>query len=189
MQIQTKNAAGQHVTYDYGDRYSKIGRTDLRRKSDGTPKKGYQISDMWESHHEIARRIVLGESNVNIAKAMNCSSVLVSNVRNSPVVKDKLAVMKAARDAGTIDLSREIRDLAPIAILRVKEALESGTVLGKEVSSSGILKEANGLIDREIGKPTQNINTKNLHGHFTIEDIDAIKEKAKLLAIHSEQVA
>lgn len=180
------NAAGQKVTYEYGDRYSNPNRKDARRVGE---RKGWQVAEMWENHHEIARRIILGENNKEIAEALGCSAVQVSNVRNSPVVKDKLAVMAAARDAGTIELAREIQDLAPIAILRVKEALESGTVLGKEVSAAGILKEANTLIDREIGKPTQRIDTRNIHGHFTLDDIDQIKQKAQQLAASNGQKA
>ena len=183
----TTNSVGHKVSYDYGERYSDSSRKDARRKGD--KKKGWQVAEMWDKHHEIARRILLGETNVAIAESLGCTSQQISNVRNSPVVKDKLTVMSAARDAGTIELAREIQDLAPIAILRVREALEQGTVLGKEVSASGILKEANTLIDREIGKPTQTINTRNLHGHFTMDDIEAIKAKAQQLAALSGQKA
>ena len=160
--------------------------TDGRRVGE---KKGWQVTQMWENHHEIARRILLGQSNVDIAASMNIGAAQVSSVRNSPVVKDKIAIMSAARDAGTIDLSKEIMDLAPIAIARVKEALTTGKVFDKEVSATGILKEANNMIDRERGKAVQRVDTRNLHGHFTLSDIDRIKAKAKELAGGSMQMA
>ena len=144
---------------------------------------------MWENHHEMARMILLGHTNIDIGTALNVTPQQVSNVRNSPVVKDKLTIMKAARDVGAIDLSREISTLAPIALQTVREALETGKVNGKEVSAIGILKEANGILDREMGKPTQRVETRNLHGHLTMEDIERIKNKARELAGISGQVA
>ena len=177
--MQTTSAAG--VTYDYGDRYSDPNRSgDARRNSN--KKGGHVIVEMWESSHEIARRLLLGQKNVDIARDLGCTAQTVSNVRNSPVVKDKLAIMSAARDAGTIDLAREIADLAPLALQRVKEALETGQVMGRELNGISILKEANQLLDREIGKPTQRVDTRNIHGHFTMEDLDRIKARAKELA-------
>lgn len=169
----------------YKGRYSSSNRLDQRMASSrGETRKGrgYVVAQMWESHHEIARRLLLGQTNVEVAKAMDCTTQNVSDVRNSPVVKEKLSLMRAARDAGTIDLAREIADLAPIALQRIKEALETGLVLDKEVSAAGILKEANGMLDRDQGRAVQRVDTRNLHGHFTIEDIERIKEKAKELA-------
>jgi hypothetical protein len=176
------NAQGDMVEYAYPkDRYTDPNRSDGRRSVNGK-KKGWQVAEMWDKHHEIARRLILGEKNVDIAAALGCTEVQVSNVKNSPVVQDKLAIMRAARDAGTIDLAREIQDLAPIALARIREALEEGKTLGRELSGSSILKEANSVLDREIGKPTQTINTRNLHGHFTAEDLERIKNRAKELA-------
>ncbi len=189
MKTTTINASGEEVTYEYGDRFSNPDRGgDRRRKSDGLPKRGHQVAEMWEKHHEIARRLLLGEKNVDIARALNCTPESISSIKNSPVVQDKLTVMRAARDAGTIDLSKEIMDLAPIAIKRVREALESGEVMGRELSAAGILKEANGILDREIGKPTQTINTKNIHGHFSMEDILKIREEAVKMAQVSQVI-
>lgn len=175
----TTSASGQAVTYDYQDRYTDSSRKDSRRVGE---RKGWQVAEMWDSHHEIARRLVLGQSNEDIAKDLGCTAQSVSMVRNSPVVQEKIAIMRAARDAGTIDLAREIADLAPLALQKVREALETGQVMGRELSASGILKEANGLLDREIGKPTQRIDTRGVHGVFTLSDIEKIKEKAKMLA-------
>jgi len=171
----------------YLGKYSDPNRVDQRFASThgrvrGEGKNSFVIAQMWENHHEIARRLLLGQKNVEVAAALNCSAQIVSDVKNSPVVKEKLALMRAARDAGTINLAREIADLAPIALQRIKEAIETGVVLDKEVSAAGILKEANGLLDRDQGRAVQRVDTRNLHGHFTMEDIERIKEKAKELA-------
>lgn len=174
-------ADGSEKVYTYpSDRYVQPERKDTR-KNNGK-RKGWQVAEMWDNHHEIARRLVLGESNKSIATALNVTPEQVSNVRNSPVVQDKISIMRAARDANTIDLAKEIQDLAPIALERVREALENGKTLGKELSGSAVLKEANALLDREIGKPTQTINNRNLNAQLTLDDIEAIKRRAKELA-------
>lgn len=192
----TINAAGQEVVYTYPiDRYVQPDRKDARRIENKTAagetpkKKGWQVAQMWDNHHEIARRVVLGQNNQEIAEALNVTPQQVSNVRNSPVVQDKIIIMRAARDAGSIDLAKEIADLAPIALQRVREALETGAVLGRELSGSAIMKEANSIVDREIGKPTQRVDTRNVHGHFTMDDIERIKERARELAGFSGQMA
>lgn len=187
METTVVNASGERITYDYGSRYSDANRGSDQRKN-GDKKKGWQVAEMHEAHHECARLLLLGEKNCDIAKTLGKTEVWVSSVKNSPVVQEKLYVMKAARDAGTMDLSREIRDMAPLAIARLKEVLEEGKILGKEMSASGIAKECNNLLDREIGKPTQRVDTRNVHGHFTLEDIEKIKARAKELAGVSHQI-
>ena len=76
--------------------YTNPTRADGRRKNG--PKVGWQVATMWESHHEIARMILLGHSNVEVAASLGITKEQVSNVRNSPVVQENLTIMKAARD-------------------------------------------------------------------------------------------
>lgn len=167
--------------------YTQPERGDLRR-SPGTKKKSWQVSQMWDRHHEIARMLLLGLSGADIARQLDISEVQVSNVRNSPVVKEKLTLMQTARDVGSINLAKEIADLAPIALGRVKEALETGTVLGKEVSAAQILKEANNVLDRDQGKAVQRVDARHLNTTLSMEDIERIKERAASLAMTSNQL-
>lgn len=171
-------ADGTTVQYSYPkSRYTDPNRKDGRRNPDGK-RKGWQIAEMWDQHHEIARRLVLGQSNIEIAEALGVDKQTVSNVKNSPVVQDKLTLLRAARDCESIDLAKEIAEMAPMALKRVREALETGTVLGKEVNAATILKEANSLLDREMGKAIQRIDSRNLNATLTLEDIEAIKQRA-----------
>lgn len=175
------SADGTTKQYSYPmSRYTDSNRKDGRRTSDGK-RKGWQIAEMWDQHHEIARRLVLGQSNVEIAEALGVTKETVSNVKNSPVVQDKLVLLRAARDCESIDLAKEIAEMAPMALKRVREALETGTVLGKEVNAATILKEANALLDREMGKAIQRIDSRNLNATLTLEDIEAIKQRAASL--------
>lgn len=171
-------ADGTHKVYAYPkERYADSNRKDGRRNPDGK-RKGWQIAEMWDQHHEIARRVILGQSNIEIAESLGVSKETVSNVKNSPVVQDKLVLLRAARDCDSIDLGKEIAELAPMALKRIREALETGMVLGKEVNSATLLKEANALLDREMGKAIQRIDSRNLNATLTVSDIEAIRKKA-----------
>lgn len=165
-------------TYAYPrERYSDPNRTDLRRGDRGG-KKGYQITEMWDHHHEIARLIVLGLGNKEIAERLNCSPQTISNVRNSPVVQDKLSILHAVRDVATGDLASEIAEMAPMALKRIREVLETGSVHGQVASAAVIMKEANNLLDREMGKAVQRIDSRNLNTTLTSSDLEAIRQRA-----------
>ena len=156
-------------------RYADLNRTDARRVSN---RKGHQITQMWDNHHEIARLIVLGMNNKEIADRMNCTPQTVSNVRNSPVVQDKLAILHAVRDVATGDLAHEIAEMAPMALKRIREVLETGQVHGQTASAAVIMKEANNLLDREMGKAVQRIDSRNLNATIGPADLEAIKQRA-----------
>lgn len=170
------SASGKTYVYPK-ERYSDLTRTDMRRGDKGG-KKGHQITEMWSNHHEIARLIVLGLNNIEIAARMCCTPQTISNVRNSPVVQDKLAILHAVRDVATGDLAHEIAEMAPMALKRIREVLETGTVHGQTASAAVIMKEANNLLDREMGKAVQRIDSRNVNTTLTSNDLDAIRQRA-----------
>lgn len=171
-------ADGTVKTYNYPkERYTDPNRKDRRRAEDGK-KRGWQIAEMWDQHHEIARRLVLGQSNTEIAEALGVRKETVSNVKNSPVVQDKLTLLRAARDCDAIDLGKEIAELAPMALKRIREVIETGSTLGREANAATILKEANALLDREMGKAVQRIDSRNLNATLGPSDIEEIKQRA-----------
>ena len=49
-------------------------------------------------------------------------------------------------------------------------------------------KEANNMLDREMGKAIQRVDSRHASVHFTREDIENIKERARKLGMESEQV-
>ena len=98
------------------EKYFEAPREPDQRRKNGEERKTFEVSEMWEMHHEIVRLLVLGMKNVEICKVLGVSQPMVSYVRNSKVVKDQLAIMRAARDADTIDVARDIREKAPKAL-------------------------------------------------------------------------
>ena len=84
----------------------------------------YQIKELWDRHHEINRRILLGQKNKEIAEDLNISEATVSYTKNSKLAQDELNVLKAARDASSVDVARQIKEIAPRALEVLEEVME-----------------------------------------------------------------
>ena len=158
-------------------KYSNGNRGPDERRVDPSDKRTFEVSEMWDVHHEIVRRRLLGQKVVNIAKDLGVSEAMVSYTVNSPVVKDKLEIMKGARDAETIDLAKRIRENAPQS-LRLLEDIISGEVDGTVVPLNMRRQEANMMMNRAGFAPVQTIKGAILHGHYTSDEIDEIKKRA-----------
>ena len=158
-------------------KYRDGNRGPDERRVDPGEKRTFEVSAMWEIHHEVVRRLLLGQKVVGIARDLGVSEAMVSYTRNSPVVRDKLEIMKGARDAETLDLAKRIRENAPQS-LRLLEDIVSGEVDGTSVPLNMRRQEANMMMNRAGYAPVQTIKGAILHGHYTSDEIDEIKERA-----------
>ena len=159
------------------EKYHDGNRGPDERRVAPDKKRTYEVSEMWDVHHEIVRRLLIGQKVVNIAKDLKVSEAMVSYTKNSPVVREKLEIMKGARDAETIDLAKRIRENAPQS-LRLLEDIISGEVDGTSVPLNMRRQEANMMMNRAGFAPIQTIKGAILHGHYTSEEIDDIKKRA-----------
>lgn len=138
----------------------------------------WSVTKIQELHQQIKRRIFLGMKNKDIASELSCSPELVSTVRNSPVIKNELAAMNAVADTAVIAIEKRVKDLAPKALELVEAAINTGYVGVDPVEPKLRLDQANKILDRELGKPLQMVDTRNTHVHFTAKDISEIKDRA-----------
>lgn len=157
-------------------RYSQDSRVDLRFRPPGKVRT-FRVSKMWEVHHEIARRLSLGEDNVAIAKSLGVSPAMVSYTKNSKPVQDKVAIMQGAMDADTVDLGIKIQQSAPRA-LRLIEDIIAGTE--DEASISLRARMADKHLDRAGYSPVKRLQVAS--AQLTREDIEEIKERARTSA-------
>lgn len=146
---------------------------DQRRTND---RRVFEVSEMSHLHHEITRRLLLGEKQKRIAEDLSCHPQTVSNVKNSQVVQDKLNIMKGARDANSVDISKEIQRIAPQALENLRNVIEDDT---DEVPLHMKVKESNNLLDRAGYGAKQKSETRHLHAHLTSDDLTEIKQRAR----------
>lgn len=77
---------------------------------------GPSIEKMKEIHHEIKRRLILGEKPVDISKALGMTQSWLSIVMASPVFQIELAKERALADENAADVGGRITRLAPHAM-------------------------------------------------------------------------
>lgn len=162
------------------ERYFRTGRGQDRRKVLPGERRTFQVDHIWESHHEVMRRILLGQKNTEIAKATGLTAATISYIRNSPVIQEQLQILEGARDAKTVDLASEIRAFAPVAHRLLTDIINGeGTMLkGEKPSLRQRAREANNLMDRAGYSAVRNVQGQFLHGHFTADEIEEIKQRA-----------
>lgn len=155
--------------------------TDRRRNPDGN--QHYKIKKMWESHHEISRLLLLGYNNQKIAQAIGITPQTVSNVRNDPIMKRKLALMGRARDKDAIEISDRMKELEPIAIevfdKVMKTALDDSDGTARIEDDKDIRRDAIAsakiIADHQHPKETK---VEHNVGYVTVEMIQEAKRRA-----------
>lgn len=138
----------------------------------------WQVQEMWDVHHEIARRLLLGQKNVSIAEDLGVSAQMISLVRQSPVVKERLSIMRAARDDKIIDMAKYIKEKAPEALQLLDKVIAGEEIDGKKPSLEMRVREANGWIDRAGYKAPQRVEGAFMHGHYTADEIEELKRES-----------
>lgn len=153
--------------------------SDQRRASSHGRQRTYTVAHMWDLHHEIARLIVLGWKNTRIAEHLKCTPQQVSNVRNSPVVMEHIAILRGTRDADTIDIAKDIKELAAPSLKLLRGIIEDGKFDSETAPLIMRARESNNMLDRAgHGAPKKVIGDFAV-AHFTVEQIEEIKRRAK----------
>ena len=158
-------------------KYVKPDGRKRRYSPDEVPRRPFRITRMWDVHHEIARRLVIGEKTKQIAQALNVTEMTVRNTANSPVVRDQIALLQAARDVKCIDVAREIQDTAPKALALLQDII-SGEGPGETASINLRAHTARDMLDRAGHGAVKRFQGELAHGLFTAGDIEELKKRS-----------
>lgn len=142
----------------------------------------FRVGQLWEVHHEVVRRLALGEKGSDIAESLGVSKAMVSYTKNSKLARDKIDIMRAAMDADTVDVGIRIQEIAPKA-LEVLEGIIQGSGEYKEASLALRARYADKHLDRAGYSPVKKLAVATQH--LTKEDIEKIKERAIASAMES----
>ncbi len=154
---------------------------DQRFAPDGN--KNYDVAKVWDSHHEITRRLILGQKGTVIAREMGITSQTVSHVRNNPVMKRLFDILHSAADAETVEIRKRIVEIGPLAVEYLENAMQQD--LDEGMKSAVGLGAAKTVIENILPKAVKIDSSESL----TVKVINEIKEKAKsrnLLAVVEE---
>jgi len=142
---------------------------------------------MWDRHHEIKRRIVLGHTNDQIAQVLGITPQTVSNVRNSPIVMMEVERLRAERDAECLDLAKELEPLQKEAIKVLREIFskegEGSATIDLKYKAARDLLMPGGMV-REPHK----VKAEVAHGIFTMQELEEIKNRVKFAKAQGQVV-
>ena len=158
---------------------------DRRRATNG--RKAYDIKKLWDRNHEICNLAVIGMEQDDIAKILGVSPVTVSNTVNSTLGKEKISLMRGARDADTWDAAKKIQAVAKKALTFLEMAMDD-QVIGLDgepiqVAVSTKVNIAKHVLNDLSGlKAPTRIEGKFAHAHLTSEDIEELKLRGRKAA-------
>jgi len=147
---------------------------DMRRV-DPSVCRTYDIKQLWQRTHEILRLALLGHKSTKIAELLDITPQTVSNTLNSDLGMRKLSAMRLERDAGSVDMAKEVNKLLPKA-LKVYEQL-----LDDEKASAALRKETADTIVLDIAghRSPAKISGQIAHAHVTLQEIEEIKKRGR----------
>lgn len=152
---------------------------DRRRVPDN--QKRYQLSQLYDTHHEIIRRLAVGESPAEIAAALDITPQTVSNVRNTAMARAKMQVLREARDKEFAVATKRVTDLMPKAINLLEVLLRQGESIAGYDPGAALRIVDHTLRYAQFTQEKGNVNL-HLHQHggggATAEDLDEVKRSA-----------
>jgi len=144
--------------------------------------KTWQPTELSPRHHEMKRLMLMGLSNKDIGKRLGCTPQLVCNVRNSKVMKEALAKLQDKADEDIINTKNRLEALEELATDVYESILTASPEEGVPWHTKAHV--ADKVLDRTgHSAPQQNLH---LHGHFTADDLQDIKRRAKNLKVAGE---
>lgn len=144
--------------------------------------RSYQISKMWDVHHEIVRLASCGAKQVDIAAILNVTPEMVSYTLNSSIVKRQLELLRSARDVESMDVAKRIQEIALVAVEKMAELVE------QEDNKAVQLSASRDILDRAGHGAVKKMQVDGRMMHFTPEDLAEIKARAKELARENDML-
>ena len=140
------------------------------------------LSNMWEHHKEIARRLLLGERQMDIARDMKLSQSWLSIVCCSPAFIKYLDGLRARTESGISDVRKEITAGAVEGIKVLRSLLTSDNEQIK-------LKAATDLLDRDGFGAVKRVE-QNVTGtvHLTADRLNELKARRNQMLQESKVI-
>ena len=143
------------------------------------------IKNLTSRHKEMARHLVLGERQCDVARAFGISQPRMSDIARSPVFIRYMDDLEYRREVGTGDMLSRVNKGASEGLKMLLRILPPGTPENQEAKMSTKVRVARDLLDREGSVPrvsrTRAANQPT-GPHLTAEDIEELKRRAKAVS-------
>lgn len=139
----------------------------------------YEPKKLWESHHEVLNMLSLGMPRKVVAENVGVTPQTVSNVANSPAGKEKLALLRGARDSATLDVMAEVQRMIPKALAVYEEILDA-----EEGVSLNLKKHVADTLVMKIGgyEAPRKLDVRSTSLHLNPEELEELKARGRQAA-------
>jgi len=153
-----------------------------RLRKDPNGRRQYEVSRLWDKHHEVIRLIVLGFGNKEISEIVGVTPQNVSDIRNSEIPQRHIKVLQAARDSKCVDVSRALMEDAPKSLqllMDVRDGEEAADIRLRASVAQDLLSRAG------YGK-VQKVQGAVVHGVVSEETLARVKARRAENAVEAE---
>jgi hypothetical protein len=148
--------------------------------------KAFQLNYIRPYHREIARRLVLGQTQMDICRDLQMNPGRMSIIVNSPLFKVELRRLEALRDQGVYDMARTLQELAPEALEQVTRTMYRGNTERLRFDA------AESVLDRAgFGRGSKvdvNVSGHVDHSAMTVEELRKLVQQRIQRMAESEQL-
>lgn len=130
------------------------------------------LTHLWERHKEIARRLIAGDRQKDIADDLKMSYARMSIICNSPAFKSHLNRMSMGADNNALDVQDRIEVLSIDAMAMLEDALQDNTMA---IDDKTRIKVAEGMLDRAGYGAVK--KTQTLSAVVTSDDIEELRSR------------
>ena len=137
---------------------------------------------MTERHREMARQLVTGERQCDVARTFGISQARMSDICRSPVFMEYVDYLARMREAGAVDIASSVRHGSSAGIELLTRVLTQGTPEYEGTDLRTKVSVARDLLDREGSAPrttAKQATKKEVSPHVTAEDIAELKAMRK----------
>lgn len=151
----------------------------------GRPRSGIvprnALRNLTYRHTEMARRLVLGQRQCDVAREFGISQPRMSDIARSPVFIEYMEKLNRDRDRKTGDIRQDVEKGASKGMRFLLRCLTDGTIEHEKTTANAKVKVAQDFLDREGSKPrirqTQ-ANKPPAGGVVTTELLEQFKKRS-----------
>ncbi len=115
-----------HLTKHFDVCYNRIMGRYPNRETPSNSVQKYGLSYIRPYHQEIARRLILGQTQSAICKHLGISTSRMSIICNSPLFKMHLKRLEDMRDKGMMNVQEQLAEIAPVALETLERTMYEG---------------------------------------------------------------
>lgn len=137
------------------------------------------LKELRARHKEIARRAVLGQKGVDIARDLGLSPIWVNSLlRHNGEIKEYITELEEGCDRNVADIGGRIKELQPKALELLEKVLEQEQLDGVPLKPDTRVATAKHVLSMGGNSPITKATSLNASYSLTSDDIEVLKKRS-----------